>query len=82
MNTLNARALALSGAAAGAILVALCFAIYLVLGQSDPWMPLFVGSGPTVGGWLVGITEGAGVGGLLGWIVATFYNRLAARSVA
>jgi hypothetical protein len=45
-------------------------------------MPLFVGSGPTVGGWLVGITEGAGVGGLLGWIVATFYNRLAARSVA
>lgn len=78
MNTLlNTRALALSGATAGAILVVLCFALYAVLALPDPWMPLFIGSGPTVVGWVIGIAEGAGVGALLGWLVAVFYNRFA-----
>lgn len=77
MNTLNTTALALSGATAGAILVALCFAIYAVLGLPDPWMPLFIGSGPTPGGWIIGMAEGAGVGAVIGWLVAVFYNRFA-----
>lgn len=78
MNTLlNARALALSGAAAGAILNVICLAIYALAGRPDPWMTLFIGSGPTVGGCIVFVAEGAGVGGLLGWLVAVCYNRLA-----
>jgi len=74
--TLNTRALALSGAAAGAILNAVCWLIYVIAGRPDPWMNLFIGSGPTASGIVVFIAEGAGVGVLLGWLVAVFYNRL------
>jgi hypothetical protein len=73
---LNTRALALSGAAAGAVLNVVCLLIYAIAGRPDPWMELFIGSGPTPFGWLVFIGEGAGVGALLGWLVAFFYNRL------
>lgn len=77
MNALNTRALALSGAAAGAVLNLVCLSIYAIAGRPDPWMNLFIGSGPTFGGWVVFVAEGAGVGALLGWVVAAFYNRLA-----
>lgn len=78
MNTqLDTRALALAGTATGAALVALCFAIYAILGRPDPWMDLFIGSGPSLGGWLVGIVEGAAVGAVTGWFVAVTYNRVA-----
>jgi hypothetical protein len=78
MNTaLNARALALSGAAAGAVLNVVCWLIYVIAGRPDPWMDLFIGSGPTVTGIIVFVAEGAGVGALLGWLVAFFYNRVA-----
>jgi hypothetical protein len=43
----------------------------------DPWMPLFIGSGPTVGGWITGIVEGAAVFGVGGALIAVFYNRFA-----
>ena len=77
MNTiLHTRALALSGAAAGAVLNVVCLAIYAIAGRPDPWMDLFIGSGPTVGGWIVFVAEGAAVGGLLGWLVGSVYNRL------
>lgn len=79
---LNAKALTGAGAIAGGVLNTLCFTIYLVLGRPDPWMELFVGAGPTVGGWLVGIAEGAGVGALLGWLVAVCYNGLAKPAAA
>ena len=69
MNTqLNTRALALAGALAVAVLNVVCLAIYAVAGRPDPWMDLFIGSGPTVGGWLVFIVEGAAVGALLAWL--------------
>lgn len=42
-------------------------------------MDLFIGSGPTLGGWIVFIAEGAGVGALVGWLVGLFYNRFAGR---
>ena len=78
MNTyLNTRALAWAGALSGAALVTLCFAIYAVLGLNDPWMPLFMGSGPTVTGWLIGIAEGGAVGWLVGMVTGWSYNRLA-----
>jgi len=78
MNTqLNTRALAASGAIVGALINALCFAIYLVAGRPDPWMQLFIGSGPTVGGWLIGMAEGAAVFALAGALIGFFYNRLA-----
>ena len=78
---LNSRALAASGAIAGAVINVVCFSIYLIVGQPDPWMQLFIGSGPTVGGWLIGIAEGAAVfapGGALGGV---FYNRFAKSAV-
>lgn len=78
MNTqLNTRALAASGAITGAIINALCFTIYLVAGRPDPWMQLFIGSGPTVGGWIIGMAEGAAVFALAGALIGFFYNRLA-----
>ncbi len=78
MNTqLNTKALTLSGAAAGAILNIVCWAIYVIAGRPDPWMDLFIGAGPTLTGWLVFVAEGAGVGALLGWLVAVCYNRFA-----
>jgi hypothetical protein len=73
--SLNARALALAGAAASAMLVLLCFALYAALGRPDPWRELFVGSAPTVMGWLIGIAEGALVGLFLGAAVGILYNR-------
>jgi ribose/xylose/arabinose/galactoside ABC-type transport system permease subunit len=78
MNTLlNTRALALSGAAACAVLNVVCASIYAIAGRPDPWMDLFIGSGPTIVGSIVFIAEGAAVGALLGWLVAVCYNRLA-----
>jgi hypothetical protein len=74
---LNTRALALASGVVGAAVVALCFAIYAVLGNPDPWMDLFIGSGPSVAGWLIGILEGAAVGAFSGWLLAACYNRLA-----
>lgn len=78
MNTqLSIRALAASGAITGAILNAICFTIYLVAGLPDPWMQLFIGSGPTVGGWIIGIAEGAAVFAVGGALIASFYNQFA-----
>jgi hypothetical protein len=78
MNTqLNTRALALAGAAVFAIVNILCFAVYAVVGRPDPWMELFLGSGPSFGGWLIGIAWGAVMGALIGGLVAVFYNRWA-----
>ncbi len=75
---LNTRALVLAGAITGAVVIAVCFGLYAVLGRPDPWMELFVGSGPSVGGWLVGMLEGALVGALEGILIGFFYNRFAA----
>ncbi len=77
ITTLHTRAFALAGAIAGALLTALCFASYALLGRPDPWMDLLVGSGPSVGGWIVGIVEVAVFSGLTGAVVAAVYNRLA-----
>jgi uncharacterized membrane protein (DUF485 family) len=78
MNTqLNTKALAVAGAIASAVLTALCFTIYAVAGRSDPWMALFIGSGPTALGWLIGIVELGLVGALLGGVVGAVYNRFA-----
>lgn len=78
MNTvLNTRALALSGAAAGAVLNVVCWLIYVIAARPDPWMDLFIGSGRSAAGIVVFIAEGGGVGALLGWLVAFFYNRIA-----
>lgn len=74
---LDTRALALAGAGAGALIAVACFAIYAVLGRPDPWMPLFIGSGPTLGGWLVGIVESALVGGFACAVLSGIYNRVA-----
>ncbi len=79
---LNTKALALAGAGVGAIVLALCFALYAVAGRPDPWMQLFLGTGPTLGGWLVGIAEAALVGGLTGALVGFFYNRFAKPATA
>jgi hypothetical protein len=77
MNTqLNTKALALAGATASAVLTLVCFAIYAVLGRPDPWMALFIGSGPTVLGWVIGIVELWVVGALLGAVIGGVYNRL------
>lgn len=75
--TLSMRALALSGAAAGAILNVVCWLIYVIARRPDPWMDLFIGAGPTATGIIVFVAEGAAVGMLLGWLVAFFYNRVA-----
>jgi len=72
---LNTTALAASGAIAGAIINALCFSIYLLARRPDPWMQLFLGSGPTVGGWMIGMAEGAAVFALGGVLIGSLYNR-------
>ena len=72
---LNTRALAFAGAIASAVLTLACFTIYAVAGRPDPWMALVIGSGPTVGGWLIGIVELGLVGALLGGVVGAVYNR-------
>ena len=75
MNTaLNTRALAFAGAATGALAILACFTLGTMLRRPDPWMALFVGSGPTVGGWLLGIAEGALVGLFEGTLIGLFYN--------
>lgn len=78
---LNPRALALAGAVVCAALATICFAIYVVLGRPDPWNALFIGSGQTPVGFLVGVAESAAAGALAGWLAALTYNR-AARSAA
>ena len=76
MNTaLNTRALAFAGAATGALVILLCFTLGAFRGRPDPWMAPFVGSGPTVGGWLIGMAEGALMGFFEGAVIAVFYNR-------
>lgn len=81
MNThLNTGALAAAGAVASAMLTLVCFAIYAIAGRPDPWMALFIGSGPTIGGWLIGIIELALVGALIGGVVGMVYNRLLKRA--
>lgn len=76
MNThLDTRAFTLAGAGAGALIALVCFAIYAIVGQPDPWMPLFIGSGPTFGGWLIGNVESALVGALGCAVVSAIYNR-------
>ena len=82
MNTkLDTGALAASGAIVGAVINALCFSIYLVAGRPDPWMQLFLGSGPTVGGWIIGMAEGAAVFALGGALIGFCYNRFAKTAV-
>ena len=73
---LDIRALAIAGAIAGAVITALCFGLYAVLGRPDPWMDLFYGSGPTLLGWIVGTCEGATVGAIAGAILGAVYNRM------
>lgn len=81
MNTLlNTKALTFAGAGAFAVLNVICLSLYALLGRPDPWMDLFTGSAPTIGGWIVFVAEGAAVGALVGWLVAVFYNRIAART--
>ena len=80
MNThLNTKALAFAGGATFAVLNIVCLTVYVLAGQLDPWMALFIGTGPTVGGWVVFVFEGAVIGALIGWLVAVFYNKLAPR---
>ena len=82
MNTqLNPRALALAGAAVCAALATICFAIYIILGRPDPWTALFIGSGQTPVGFVVGVAESAAAGAFAGWLAALTYNR-AARAAA
>jgi len=76
MNTqLNTKALAFAGAIASAVLTLVCFTIYALAGRPDPWMALFIGSGPTALGWVIGIVELGLVGALLGGVVGAVYNR-------
>lgn len=74
---LDIRALATAGAIASAVITALCFGLYAVLGRPDPWMDLFYGSGPTALGWIVGMLEGAAVGAVAGAVLGAAYNRMA-----
>ncbi|HSD30619.1 MAG TPA: hypothetical protein VLB49_01830 [Gemmatimonadales bacterium] len=73
---LDIRALAIAGAIAGAVITALCFGLYALLGRPDPWMDLFYGSGPTLWGWIVGMGEGAAVSAIAGAILGAAYNRM------
>jgi len=77
MNTqLNTKAFAFAGGATFAVIQVLCLLIGLIAG-SDPWLPLFIGAGPTIGGGIVFVAEGAAIGLLIGWLLAAVYNRLA-----
>lgn len=78
MNTqLNTRAFALAGGATFAVIQVLCLLVGALSGRPDAWLPLFLGAGPTVGGWIIFVVEGAVIGLLIGWLVALFYNKLA-----
>ncbi len=77
MNTeLNTKALAFAGAATFGVIQVLCLLVGFIAGN-DPWLPLFIGAGPTIGGSIVFVAEGAAIGLLIGWVVAVVYNRLA-----
>ena len=77
MNTkLNTKALAFAGGATFAVVQILCLLVGAIAGR-DPWLPLFLGAGPTVGGWIIFVAEGAAIGVIIGWVLAVFYNRLA-----
>ena len=77
---LQTRAFTLAGAAAGGMLNVVCLVVHALAGRPNPWIDLFVGSGPTLAGWAVFIVEGAAVGALVAWLVAVSYNRLAVPS--
>lgn len=73
---LNPRALALAGGVVCAALATICFAIYVILGRPDPWTSLFIGSGQTPVGFVVGVAESAAAGAFGGWLAAVTYNRV------
>lgn len=78
MNTLlQPRPLTLAGAAAGGLLNVVCLLLHALSRRPNGWMTLFIGSGPTLWGWIVFVAEGAAVGAFIGWVVAVCYNRLA-----
>lgn len=74
---LNTKALAVAGGATFAVVQILCLLVGALSGKPDPWLSLFLGAGPTVGGGIIFVAEGALVGVLIGWLVALFYNKLA-----
>ena len=74
---LNTKAFALAGGATFAVIQVLCLVVGAISGRPDAWLPLFLGAGPTVGGWIIFVVEGAVIGMLIGWLVAFFYNKLA-----
>ena len=74
---LNTKALAVAGGATFAVVQILCLLVGALSSKPDPWLPLFLGAGPTVGGWIIFVVEGAVIGVLIGWLVALFYNKLA-----
>lgn len=74
---LNTKALALAGGATFAVVQVLCLLAGALSGRPDRWLPLFLGAGPTVGGWIIFVAEGAVIGVLIGWLLALFYNKLA-----
>ena len=73
---LNTLALAVAGAVAGALLVAVCFALYAIAGGPDPVMPLLLGVGPSFLGGVLGVVQGLVAGGLTGLVVGMTYNRV------
>ena len=74
---LNTKALAVAGGATFAVVQILCLLVGALSGKPDLWLSLFLGAGPTVGGWIIFVVEGAVIGVLIGWLVALFYNKLA-----
>ena len=74
---INTKALAFAGGATFAVVQVLCLLVGAISGRPDAWLPLFLGAGPTVGGWIIFVVEGAVIGMLIGWLVALFYNKLA-----
>lgn len=73
---LNTKAFALAGGATFAVIQVLCLLVGAISGRPDAWLPLFLGAGPTVGGWIIFVVEGALIGVLIGWLLALFYNKL------
>jgi len=73
---LNTLALAVAGAVSGALLVAVCFAVYAIAGGPDPVVPLLLGVGPSFLGGVLGVVEGLVAGGLAGLAVGLTYNRM------
>ena len=73
---LNTAALGVAGAVAGGLLVAVCFALYAIVGGPDPVMPLLVGVAPSFLGGALGVAQGLVAGGLVGLVVGLTYNRM------